>query len=102
MPDQKKVSAPIRMSPELLEKVQIASEKTGISQADILRLCLSIGLEDLRRINYDIPGSILNAARQQQASHLKVAEDAGNSASLSTHAPGAKGIKYPSGRRRKS
>jgi predicted DNA-binding protein len=105
MPDKKKVSAPIRMSPELLAKVQIASERTGISQADILRLCLSIGLEDLRRIDYDLPGSILSAARQQQAPHLKVAEEPTKTESPGKHshstlAPGAKGIKYPSGRRR--
>jgi len=101
MPDNKKVSAPIRMSAEMLEKVQLASEKTGISQADILRLCLSIGLEDLRRINYDLASTILNASRQQQETHLKVAEQMGNESSLSTAARGApQPVKYPAGRRR--
>lgn len=100
MSDSKKVSAPIRMSAEMLEKVQQASEKTGISQADILRLCLSIGLEDLRRINYDLTGVILNASRQQQETHLKVAEDEGNAPSHSTPAHGVHSVKYHAGRRR--
>jgi predicted DNA-binding protein len=102
MSDAKKVSAPIRMTPEMLAKVQLASEKTGISQADILRLCVSIGLEDLRRINYDLSTAILDASRKSEAV-LKVAEEAGNESSLSTAADGVRHpVKYPPGRSRKS
>ena len=95
MPTKKQVSAPIRMSPELLEKVAEASRKTGLSQADILRLCLAIGLEDLARVNYDI-ARVISEAAQSPASMptLKVAE--GKPSSLSTLAPGAeKPTKYP-------
>lgn len=103
MSDNKRVSAPIRMSPDLLEKVRIASERTGIAQADILRICLAIGLEDLRRINYDIATAILDLSRKEQVSHLRVAEEVGNDLSHSSDADGARQpVKYPAGRRRKS
>lgn len=75
MSDNKRVSAPIRMSPDLLEKVRIASDRTGIAQADILRICLAIGLEDLRRIDYDIATAILESSRREQNSRLQIAEE---------------------------
>lgn len=103
MSDNKKVSAPIRMSPELLEKVRIASDRTGIAQADILRICLAIGLEDLRRINYDISTAILDLSRREQTTHLRVAEEPGNDQSHSSGADGVRSpVKYPAGRRHKS
>ena len=96
MSDNKRVSAPIRMSPELLEKVRIASERTGIAQADILRICLAIGLEDLRRINYDISGAILNQSRKDEGIQLKVADELGNDQSHSSDADGVRrAVKYP-------
>lgn len=89
----KKVSAPLRMSPELLEKVQLASDRTGISQADILRLCLAIGLEDLRRIGYDLAGAVLDTSRQTATTRLAAVADLPNE-----HAPPArKRVRYPSG-----
>lgn len=60
----KMVSAPIRMSPDLAAKVEEAKRLTGLSQADILRLALAIGLEDLRRVGFDIPKVVSLAARQ--------------------------------------
>ena len=59
----KKVSAPIRMDPALQAKVSEAVELTGLSQAEIMRLALAIGLEDLKRVNYDIPALISQSAR---------------------------------------
>lgn len=66
MEEPKKVSAPIRMDPELLEKVKMASKKTGLAQADVMRLCLAIGLEDLKRVDYDLAKVIAEAANQQR------------------------------------
>jgi len=59
------VSAPIRMSPDLKAKVDLAVEMTGISQAEILRLALAIGLEDLRRVAYDLPALVSKEARPE-------------------------------------
>ena len=66
-PESKRVSAPIRMSEELAEKVQEAARRTGLAQADILRMALAIGLEDLKRVDYDIPRLVSEAARPEAA-----------------------------------
>jgi predicted DNA-binding protein len=57
------VSAPIRMSPELMEKVSEAVKRTGHKQAEILRMCLEIGLEDLSACKYDLPKLVADTAR---------------------------------------
>lgn len=59
----KKVSAPIRMEPALAAKVAEAVNQTGLSQAEIMRLALAIGLEDLRRVGYDLPSLVSTSAR---------------------------------------
>lgn len=71
----KKVSAPIRMSPELLEKVAEASRRTGLAQADILRLALAIGLEDLKKIDYKIEGAISDAANPKTIKYPNAEDD---------------------------
>ncbi|GAA5482493.1 hypothetical protein [Haloferula sargassicola] len=63
---KRRVSAPIRLDPETLELVKVASERTGLAQADILRLCLAIGLEDLRKLNYQIPTVLSDAAARTE------------------------------------
>lgn len=57
------VSAPIRMSPELMDKVTEAANRTGQKQAEILRLCLEIGIEDLRSCGYNLPKLVADTAR---------------------------------------
>jgi SOS-response transcriptional repressor LexA len=59
----KVVSAPIRMSPDLMAKVAEAVNMTGQKQAEILRLCLEIGLEDLRACKYDLPKLVADTAK---------------------------------------
>lgn len=99
MDEPKRVSAPIRLDPELLEKVKEAAKKTGLAQADVMRLCLAIGIEDLRRVNFDLVKLVADAA-QVERSHaiLKVAEDEGKALSPSTRVAGAQAAKYPRGR----
>jgi len=55
------------MPPEIMEKVAEAARRTGLNQADIIRLSAQIGLEDLRRINFDIPKLISESARPSAA-----------------------------------
>lgn len=75
---KKVVSAPLRISPELKEKLDQASEALGIKQAEVMRLALDIGLADLRSINWDIAGAVLAAVQAGRAAAdpptLKVAE----------------------------
>lgn len=95
MEEPKKVSAPIRMDAELLEKVKMAGKKTGLAQADVMRLCLAIGLEDLKRVDYDLAKVIAEAASHQRESI------APGKLSISTPASGAAQIEQKHKRRGK-
>ena len=59
---QKKVTG-LRFDERLEEKVARAVEMSGWPKADILRMALSRGLDDLAEINYDIDGAIAAAVR---------------------------------------
>ncbi len=59
------------MDPDLLEHVKLAAERTGLAQADILRLCLAIGLEDLRKLDYKIPSVLSEAAARRPPSSTR-------------------------------
>ena len=63
MTTPKKVSAPIRLAPEMIEKVAIAAQKMGRSQAEVLRLALEVGLEDLGRCDFDLAKVIVDQAK---------------------------------------
>ncbi len=63
MPEPRKVSQPIRIDAELEAKIEEAARMTSLSKADVMRLAMRIGFEDLRRINYDIAGAVLDAAK---------------------------------------
>lgn len=54
---------PVRMPPALVEKITSAAERSGLAQADVIRLCLSIGYEDLRRVDFDLGRVVSDAAR---------------------------------------
>ena len=50
------------MPVELVEKIKQAVQLTGLSQQDVMRLCIRIGLKDLERIGWDIAGLISDKA----------------------------------------
>lgn len=62
MSGPKKVSSPIRIDPELEAKIEEAARLTGLSKADVMRLAMRIGFEDLRKIDWNIPGVVAAAA----------------------------------------
>lgn len=65
--NSKTVITQLRFEPALLEKITDAANQTGLSKADIMRLSMQIGLEDLRRIDFDLPSLISSSARRQGA-----------------------------------
>lgn len=91
MSKERTVPVPLRIEPELDAKIEEAARRTGLTKADVMRLAMRIGFEDLRRINYDIAGTISAAANTEPARKpvsyrdlkplppAKVAEDEGNS-----------------------
>jgi DNA-binding MurR/RpiR family transcriptional regulator len=70
----KTVITQLRFEPALLEKITEAAEKTGLSKADIMRLSMEIGLEDLRRLHFDLPTLISSTARPRESYADDVAE----------------------------
>lgn len=82
----KSVITQLRFEPALLEKITEAANKTGLSKADVMRLAMETGLEDLRRIDFDLPSLISSTARGRslydvnqisntETKDLRVAED---------------------------
>jgi predicted DNA-binding protein len=61
--NSKTVITQLRFEPALLEKITEAAQRTGLSKADIMRLAMETGLEDLRRLNFDLPALISQTAR---------------------------------------
>lgn len=59
----KKVSAPIRMEPDLMDQVKLAASRTSLSQADVMRLCLAMGLDELKCLDYQIAETLAKEAR---------------------------------------
>ena len=61
--NSKTVITQLRFEPALLEKITEAAQLTGLSKADIMRLAMETGLEDLRRLNFNLPALISQTAR---------------------------------------
>jgi hypothetical protein len=59
----KKTTIPstVKFPPEILEKLKEASELTGLPAQEIIRLCASIGLVHLEKINFKIASAIYHA-----------------------------------------
>jgi hypothetical protein len=52
----------IRVPQPLLNRIRAAAERLGIPDAEVIRLATGIGLERLRRIDYDIDSAVNDAA----------------------------------------
>lgn len=65
MSKQPSTPVPIRVDAALEAKIEEAARLTGMAKSDLMRLAMRIGLEDLRRIDYDIAGAIVDAAKPE-------------------------------------
>ena len=63
-----RATVPLRMSKDLADAIKRAATKTGLPQAEIIRLAIAAGLEDLRRIDWDLP-SLLSSVRDDPAAY---------------------------------
>ncbi len=86
--NSKTVITQLRFEPSLLEKITEAAQRTGLSKADVMRLAMETGLEDLRRLQFDLPTLISQSAclartslsyttSDDSSDTLRVAEDEG-------------------------
>ena len=62
MKTNKPMPSTVKFSPELQKKIDEAAEKTGWPKQEVIRICVAMGLEDLRRIDWDIVGNLCDAA----------------------------------------
>lgn len=67
----KKATIPVRVDDALQKKIAEASKMTGLAQADIIRLCTAMGIEDLRRVDWDLAGTLSQAANPPAQSSLR-------------------------------
>lgn len=54
----------LRTPPELLARIEKAAAALGIPKAEVVRVCVGLGLRRLELINYDIEGVIVRAAEE--------------------------------------
>jgi hypothetical protein len=52
---------PILLPELLLQHLDDVAEKMDMSRANVMRLCMKIGLEQLHRVNYDLAGLVVTA-----------------------------------------
>jgi len=62
MATDKTVSFPIRLPAELDQLLTQISQDTELSKQDIIRLCIRIGLVDLKAAEKDLPGIVKRIA----------------------------------------
>ena len=76
---EKPIPSTIKFSPELQEKIAEASQRTGLPKQEIIRLCTAIGIEDLRRCNFDIASAIVDQAKGKAPAFIPMmaAEESG-------------------------
>ena len=57
---------PIAIPNELLAQIDAAAKATGRTRSELMRLAIEIGIVDLKAINFDIAGTIHQAAKAKQ------------------------------------
>lgn len=65
---------PIALPTDLLAQIDQAHQLTGLSKADIMRLCMRIGLVDLRAAEHDFPGIVKRIADDKGVSFQAFAD----------------------------
>lgn len=56
----------IRLKGSLVEHLTQAANQLDLSLHDTMRQCMKIGLEDLRRCDYDLAGAVVTQAHAQE------------------------------------
>lgn len=62
MKDETTVSFPVRMPKSLGQQVKEMCEQTGLSQQDVMRLALRVGLNDMKNVGADLAKLIAEAS----------------------------------------
>ena len=98
MSDPKTRTIPLRLSPETVDRIAEAARLTGLAQSDLMRLAMAIGIEDLKKVNFDLAKLVSDAANPSESGQLRAlraAEEVREYHAESAPTP----IKYPKGKR---
>lgn len=63
---QPEVPVSVRMSAELQKQLDFCADQTGMKVTDLMRLCMRIGMEHFKRINYDTAKCIVDCVEHHQ------------------------------------
>ena len=66
---------PLAVPDELLNRLDEAALRMGRTRAQIMRDAIEIGLEDLRRCDYDLAGAVVDKAHAARAKLLPIAAE---------------------------
>jgi hypothetical protein len=64
------MSAPLRMPKELMARIKAVAAEMEMSDQEVMRLCLKVGLEHLKRIDYDLAKAVVDAAEKTKAAGM--------------------------------
>jgi predicted DNA binding CopG/RHH family protein len=74
MAEPKDPPIPLRIPPELLQQIESVAALTGLSKQDVMRLCMRIGLVDLKAAEHDLPGIVKRIADDKGVSFQAFAD----------------------------
>jgi predicted DNA-binding protein len=66
---------PLAVPDELLNRLDEVAARMGRTRAQIMRDAIEIGLEDLRRCDYDLAGAVVDKAHAARAKLLPIAAE---------------------------
>jgi predicted DNA-binding protein len=88
---------PLAVPDELLNRLDAVAARMGRTRAQIMRDAIEIGLEDLRRCDYDLAGAVVDKAHAARAKLLPIAAE---KPSPCPAAAPVERVTYPAGRKR--
>ncbi len=88
---------PLAVPDELLNRLDEAALRMGRTRAQVMRDAIEIGLEDLRRCNYDLAGAVVDKAHATRTKLLPIAAEKTATAPVTTP---AERVTYPAARKR--
>ncbi len=88
---------PLAVPDELLNRLDEVALRMGRTRAQVMRDAIEIGLEDLRRCNYDLAGAVVDKAHAARARLLPIAAEKTTPVPVTT---AVERVTYPDGRKR--
>ncbi len=77
----------VRLNQQLTDQLEFVGQKLDMPTSEIMRLCMRIGIEHFRRINYDAAQCIVNAVESTQSCPQQNQTTAANTAASTSTIP---------------